>query len=336
VVVAVIDSGVRHTHQDLIGNLWHNSGEIPGNGVDDDHNGVIDDAVGADFYNNDADPADDNGHGTHVAGIIGARGNNGAGVAGVAWQTQLMAVNAGSYRLVATNAFGTRASATAPLELRTHYLSRLQPTHPFPSGATYREVVFAGNKFIAFAIDGTIASSGDGENWLLDSAGTTAELWHAAYGNGRYVAVGRNGVIVTSADALHWTPTPSGATADLAGVSFGANRFVAISYYPSYDLEGFACGNGRLVAAGWWGTLFLSRNLGSFEPVSHVTTSPLHGCVYAEGRFLAAAHDGRILASADGRRWSLLTTLPLRSPTYLSGALLHGNGCHFRRSLPVV
>jgi subtilisin family serine protease len=89
-VVAVIDTGVDLTHPDLARNLWRNADEIPGNGRDDDANGYVDDARGYDFANNDPTPSDDHGHGTHVAGIIGAVGNNGVGVSGVAWTTTLM------------------------------------------------------------------------------------------------------------------------------------------------------------------------------------------------------------------------------------------------------
>jgi len=90
VVVAVIDTGVRYTHQDLAANMWKNSSEIAGNGVDDDRNGIVDDVYGFDAYNNDGDPMDGNGHGTHCSGTIGGVGNNGVGVVGVAWGVKLM------------------------------------------------------------------------------------------------------------------------------------------------------------------------------------------------------------------------------------------------------
>jgi subtilisin family serine protease len=91
VTVAVVDTGVDYTHPDLAPNLWSNPAD-PENGVDDDGNGMVDDTHGTDFVNGDSDPADDSGHGTHVSGIIGARGGNGIGVAGVDWDLRLMAL----------------------------------------------------------------------------------------------------------------------------------------------------------------------------------------------------------------------------------------------------
>jgi subtilisin family serine protease len=126
VIVAVLDSGVRYTHQDLTGNMWRNPGEIAGDGIDNDNNGWKDDVYGIDAYDSedwndrdddarkdtnegflllnsdtngngivdlDSDPMDLDGHGTHCAGLIGAVGNNGIGLAGVAWSgVEIMAL----------------------------------------------------------------------------------------------------------------------------------------------------------------------------------------------------------------------------------------------------
>ena len=92
VVIAVVDSGVAGDHPDLRDNLWVNSGETPGNGVDDDGNGFVDDRRGWDFWDVDNDPDDFHTHGTHVAGTAAAVGDNGTGVVGVAHRSTIMPV----------------------------------------------------------------------------------------------------------------------------------------------------------------------------------------------------------------------------------------------------
>ena len=111
VTVAVLDTGIDYHHPDLGGNLWTNPGEIPNNGRDDDGNGFVDDVHGYDFYNDDSDPTDDASHGTHVAGIIGAEGNNGIGTVGVDWTVHMMAL-----KFLDKNGDGSTADAAKAID----------------------------------------------------------------------------------------------------------------------------------------------------------------------------------------------------------------------------
>lgn len=118
IVVAVVDTGVGEGgipgHEDLDANLWANPGEIPGNGVDDDGNGLIDDVYGWNFIESDGDPSvpyDRNSHGTHCAGTIGAVGNNGTGVVGVNWEVSIVGVKS-----MDNNGGGTVASLAGGIE----------------------------------------------------------------------------------------------------------------------------------------------------------------------------------------------------------------------------
>lgn len=115
IVVAVIDTGIDHTHADLANNIYVNPNEIPDNGIDDDGNGFIDDVRGWNFAgvsNNNA--MDDNDHGTHVAGTIGASGNDGIGVAGVNWKVSMMPV-----KFLSASGSGTLADAVKSIQYAT-------------------------------------------------------------------------------------------------------------------------------------------------------------------------------------------------------------------------
>lgn len=111
VVVAVIDTGIDYTHQDLAAQLWVNLSETGGNTVDDDANGYVDDVYGINAITGTGDPWDDAGHGTHVAGTLGAASNNSIGVAGVAWNVKIVAC-----KFLGANGTGTDSDAITCLE----------------------------------------------------------------------------------------------------------------------------------------------------------------------------------------------------------------------------
>ncbi|MEW6284358.1 MAG: S8 family peptidase, partial [Candidatus Eremiobacterota bacterium] len=91
-IIATIDTGADYNHPDLKDNIWTNPGEIPGDGIDNDGNGVIDDVHGYNALAQTGDPMDGHSHGTHVAGTIAASGNNTQGVVGVNWNATVMPI----------------------------------------------------------------------------------------------------------------------------------------------------------------------------------------------------------------------------------------------------
>jgi subtilisin family serine protease len=200
VVVAVLDTGVDLTHPDLAGAAWTNPGEIPGNGIDDDHDGFADDVHGWDFVASDADPADQNGHGTHVAGVIAGRGNAAYGAWGVDRGALVMPV-----RVLDARARGTAARVARGLRFAVAHGARvvnLSLATPFASRTLRRALEAARRAGVL-----VVAAAG---NWGEDLAREPA-----------YPAVlpGVLSVAATGPSGSLWTGSNYGAPVALAAAS---------------------------------------------------------------------------------------------------------------------
>ncbi|MHC4179946.1 MAG: S8 family serine peptidase, partial [Planctomycetota bacterium] len=182
VVVANIDTGVDYNHEDLGANMWVNPGETPGDGIDNDGNGYVDDVYGIDAVNGDSDPFDNNGHGTHTAGTIGAVGNNGLGVAGLNWDVQIMAL-----KFLDASGFGSTDGAIACLDyvtmMRTNYGINVVASNNSWGGGGFsqalRDAIEASNQagilFVAAAGNGGWDGVGD-DNDLIPHYPSNYEL----------------------------------------------------------------------------------------------------------------------------------------------------------------
>lgn len=175
--IAVIDTGVDYTHPDLKGNMWTNAGEIPGNRIDDDKNGFIDDVYGYDFANNDANPMDGNGHGSHCSGTIGAVHNNKTGVAGVMADVSIMAI-----KFLGDDGSGTLEAAVKAIDYATLMNVDLMSNSWGGGGrseALYEAIQRASDKGIIFtAAAGNSSSNND-----------TSPSYPASYENANIVSV---------------------------------------------------------------------------------------------------------------------------------------------------
>ena len=165
IVVAIIDGGMMLNHTDLAQNIWINHNEIPGNSIDDDNNGYVDDINGWDAYSSDGSVPSD-GHGTHVAGIIGADGNNGSMVAGVNWEVKLMAIA------------GSSGNTSTVLEAYGYALDQ-RAIYDSTNGALGAFVVATNS---SFGIDNADCSSGSYALWndMYDAMGEYGILSAAA------------------------------------------------------------------------------------------------------------------------------------------------------------
>lgn len=157
VKVAIVDTGVYYNHSELIGNIAFNYGEVRNNGIDDDSNGYIDDYYGYDFFDGDGDPADEHGHGTHCAGIVGAKGDNGADIVGINWNVGILPV-----RALGANGGGSDADVAAGIQYAVH------------RGASIISLSLGG-PFSSTVLDNAIAYARDAGVLVVAAAGNDSE-----------------------------------------------------------------------------------------------------------------------------------------------------------------
>ncbi|SIO26764.1 FG-GAP repeat-containing protein [Singulisphaera sp. GP187] len=211
VVVGVIDSGVDYNHPDLAANMWRNPGEIPGDGIDNDGNGYKDDVYGYDFINGDGDPMDDYGHGTHVAGTLGAVGNNGVGVTGVNWQSRIMAL-----KFLGADGTGPISAAISALNyatmMRNSYGVNIRLTNNSWGGGAFSQ-----------AMSDAIAASGNAGMLFVVAAGNNSA--NSDYSTTYPASYNLPNIIVVAAtdqsDALASFSNYGATTVDLAAPGVG-------------------------------------------------------------------------------------------------------------------
>lgn len=204
-VVLVVDTGVQYTHPDLAANMWRNPNEVAGDGLDNDGNGYIDDVFGINAILNNGDPLDDHGHGTHVAGILGAHGNNNTGVAGVAWNTKIAAA-----KFLSSSGVGSLADAVKAIAYGTALRlagNRIVTSNNSWGGGSYSSILAAaiqdaGNAGVLF-----VAAAGNSE-----SNNDTIPSYPSSYASSNVLAVAST----TSSGALSSFSNYGATSVDIA------------------------------------------------------------------------------------------------------------------------
>jgi subtilisin family serine protease len=260
VIVAVIDGGVDYNHPDLEGNIWINPNETM-NGVDDDNNGYIDDIRGWDWVDDDNDPMDFKGHGTHCAGTIAAAGNNSLGITGVCWSAKIMPLRH-SNTLGVINIADSISAIQYATQVGAHVISNSWGGYGYSSAL--RDAIAASSAVVVCAAgnDG-IDNDGEGEypasydcSNIIAVAATDQDDNLAAFSNygGVSVDVGAPGVNIFSAEPARRTIWYDGFddgtlspwfTGGISGGPFGLTDLTSLSplyclsdspysYYPNY------------------------------------------------------------------------------------------------------
>lgn len=306
-VVAVLDTGTQWSHPDLSANIWTNPGETPGNGVDDDGNGYVDDVRGWDFYSNDANPDDSDGHGTHTAGTIGAVGNNGVGVAGVAWNIKLMPLRF----------LGPQGGSTSDAVEAIQYLKNKGVKVSNNSWGSY-----GGGSSLSNAISGTqsighlfVAAAGNDTN-----NNNTNPFYPASYSHANILSVAST----TSSDAISSFSNYGSTSVDVGAPGSSIYNTYKGSAYASLSGTSMASPHAAGVAAmvyiknpGFGYQQVKSAVMDNCRPISALTGKCVTGGVVN----LAAA-----LGSATSLPPSVSITTPTQNASYPQGSIISFNG----------
>ena len=309
VTVAVLDSGVNATHEDLTGRMWSNTAETNcSNGIDDDHNGYTDDCNGWDFVNIDNNPADDHNHGTEMAGVIAATTNNAKGIAGIAPNARILAV-----KILGGNAVGSHVNAAKGI----YYAANLGAQIIYIGGAGTSNSAVLRNA-IAYAVSKGILVIAPAGN----TNGTTVNMYPASYPGvisvtatdnagtiaafstkSTNISLAAPGVSIVSTGLFNTYQTASGtslAAAHVAGVAAllaGQPRFVNHNDLVRSALTGSALDLGTAGRDSTYGYGLVRTNnaLTSGTVTATVTiTSPTASSIYSQGQlitFTASAVD---------------------------------------------
>ncbi len=243
IIIAVVDSGIAYNHPDFSDNIWTNAAEMNGIPlVDDDNNGFVDDFYGWDFIDNDGYPLDLDNHGTHVAGIIAARGNNGEGISGVMWNARIMAV-----RFLGLSESGSTFAAIAAIK------------YAYDNGARIINTSWGGEGY-SQALKDTIDQYAADALFIFPAGNTgrdndTSPLYPASFNSPNIISV----AATDSLDELASFSSYGVETVDLAAP--GANIYSTFPLYdygppvtiypPAGGLEDFEGQVGSLPLQGW-------------------------------------------------------------------------------------
>jgi subtilisin family serine protease len=280
VVVAVIDTGIDYNHPDLAQNIWVNGNEIPNDGIDNDNNGYVDDVVGYDFINGDPDPMDDQGHGTHVAGTIGAAGNNGVGVSGINWDVQLMGL-----KFLGADGSGTTADA---IEAIYYALDNgADVINASWGGDPYSQALYDAIAATADANQIFVAAAGNGDIFGFGIDNDAAPFYPSGYDVENIIAV----AATDHNDALATFSNYGATTVDLAAPGVNILSTTMGSGYGTNSGTSMAAPHVAGVAAmvqglhpSWIATQVIEKILSTAEPLPG-----LQGVLATGGRLNAAA-----------------------------------------------